>query len=79
MTISYKPADVASSAGARRLLGRIETAARNECTLPDGSIFSQVRLQERACEAPTVANAVRKLNAPLVTADYQSQWSIRHG
>lgn len=68
-TIAYREAQLATPAGAARLLGRIDAMARRLCA----SSFQTIPHpddQSRACRHQAVARAVDTLAAPLVTAAY---------
>lgn len=62
--------NLSSKAGADRMLMRIRHAARAVCGV-DGGIASLTQYSRgRACVRETVANAVSRLNQPMVTARY---------
>jgi UrcA family protein len=77
VAVSYADLNLASPAGAERMLDRIERAAEKAC----GGRGTQNRLLEeryvfRDCVRAAVADAVFGLNAPMVTAAYEGRPSV---
>lgn len=70
VTVRYADLDLSRPAGADAMIARIRQAAEVAC-----SGFSTRELaemaQQRACLSETMAAAVRKVNAPLVTARFE--------
>jgi UrcA family protein len=68
-TLSYETQDLANPAGATKMLGRIELAARKLCASasPAEPVNSRSVL---SCRRAAVARAVDTLAAPLVSAAY---------
>ena len=66
--ISYSDLNLATSAGARQMMGRIQSAARIICGESSVNNDLTERDREHACVDATVSDAVRSLDAPTVTA-----------
>lgn len=71
-TLTYETQDLASTAGAEKMLVRIDLAARRLCAA-SSPVVRPVNAQSRLCRAKAVARAVDMLAAPLVTAAYQGR------
>jgi len=69
--VSYAGLDLNSAAGAGILLHRLKAAAWQVCAPLDGSELAQHR-RWRACYTRALAEAVRQVNHPMVTAQYQA-------
>jgi UrcA family protein len=68
VTVGYGDLNLASEAGAKAMVIRIQSAARRACgDAPDFRDLSRVAFYAR-CRSDTVARAVRTLDSPLVTA-----------
>ena len=65
--ISYTDLNLASEAGARVMLHRINRAAKSVCGLEPDDLLDG-RVQYFACVHATVDKAVARLQSPLVTA-----------
>ena len=74
---SVKTSDLnlATDQGARILLRRVNIAANDLCALSGTPYFGTSFNDEVKCHEQAVARAVRRLNAPVVTAEY----ARRHG
>lgn len=70
LTLAYDAQDLAVSAGAAKMLQRIELAARALCA-PNSPAASPTGRQVLACRQAAVARAVDDLAAPLVAAAYE--------
>lgn len=76
VTVRYADLDVGSEAGARKLLQRIEWAARRVCApLDHGSLTS--RVHEDSCRRQVTEAAVIKVNHPVLQATYELVRSAR--
>jgi UrcA family protein len=67
MTVSFRDLDLSSIAGATTLYHRIQSAAKQVCGFGPGTDLIQ-RAVWQACYRDTTADAVRKVNNPLLTA-----------
>ena len=63
--VSFKDLNINEEAGARKLLSRIQSAARRVC---QESRFADTAREYRECREETVKNAVAKVNRPMLTA-----------
>jgi UrcA family protein len=76
VAVNYSDLDLSKEDGAQTMLARIERAAAEACSNgrhwrdPDWPHLSQVLKDLRSCQEQAVADAVRALNAPLVSRDY---------
>ena len=64
--VTFRRAELANEAGARQLLERLDRAARRACR-NDGPALNAGR-NSRACRDAARDEAVRKVNAPMLTA-----------
>ena len=71
-TLTYQTQDVASPAGASKMLKRIELAALRLCATNSPASSPTGRLT-MACRRAAVSRAVATLDAPLVTAAYAAR------
>jgi UrcA family protein len=62
--------DLNTVAGARQMFRRIKGAAERACDQPSSGLFPWVAYENWRCRRQATAQAVRGLNAPLVTATY---------
>jgi UrcA family protein len=63
--------NLATEQGARLLLRRVNVAADDLCALSGSPYFGTTFADEVNCHDKAVADAVRRLNAPMVTAEYR--------
>ena len=71
--IPYGDLDLADAAGAKTMLGRLERAGGQVCGPAPSTIRDlNGKLAYDACLRQAVAEAVRKLDAPAVTAAFQA-------
>jgi UrcA family protein len=77
--VSYADLNLSTPAGASTLYRRIQRAARSVCGADDrvGSILPH--LQWRKCYESAVADAVAKVNSPMLTAVHDDKTSGRKG
>lgn len=66
-TVRFSDLDITKAEGAKVLFGRIHAAARNVCKHSAGG-DPFLRLGEQSCIETAIDNAVRKVNAPVLTA-----------
>lgn len=66
-TVRFNDLNISNPAGAKVLYGRIRVAARDVCGLSAGSDPIQ-RLAVHACIEEAIDNAVKKVDAPALTA-----------
>ena len=71
-TLPYESQQIANPAGASKMLRRIELAAQKLCT-PSTPVATPTSRQAMACRRATVAKAVDRLAAPMVTAAYDGK------
>ena len=69
--VRYADLNLTREADARRLLSRINGAARRNCQAPNRQ--NGLRISSRACRTQAVADTVRTINAPLLTAVYSGK------
>jgi UrcA family protein len=67
-TVSIKGFDLTNIVDAQALLQRIESASRVVCRLNSNRETLRERQIRRSCEQEATANAVKALDAPVVTA-----------
>jgi UrcA family protein len=67
--------NLGSHAGAHAALNRIRGATREYCGVDPGSRALRMQAEARKCDARLTYMAVRKLDAPLVTAAYEGSRS----
>ena len=72
-TVKYDDLDLNSQAGAKKLYRRLETMARTVCDARRAYDPEYIKAVIRPCLITSVANAVKDVNAPLLTAYYQQQ------
>lgn len=68
--VLYGDLDLNTVAGARTMYLRINGAASRACALPNTPVLETAPAEVRRCRGQALARAVRKLDAPLVTAEY---------
>jgi UrcA family protein len=73
-TVKFQDLNVSSAAGAEALYNRIHAAAKRVCAQPDAWQPSVI-----ACVRKSEANAISKVNQPLLTAFYRSKTGDRTG
>lgn len=66
-TVRFNDLDITKTAGAKALYGRIRAAARDVCELSTGN-DPIMRAALSACIETAIDKAVRKVNAPALTA-----------
>jgi UrcA family protein len=66
VTVSYRDLDLSSLEGARTLYRRIQSAAKQVCGYQDADLIEQSIW--RSCYRNAIADAVGKVNSPLLTA-----------
>jgi UrcA family protein len=67
MTVSFRDLDLSNLAGATTLYHRIQSAAKQVCGYAPGADLIE-RAAWQACYRNATADAVRKVNNPLLTA-----------
>jgi len=67
ITVSFRDLDLSSIAGATTLYHRIQSAAKQVCGYAPGADLIE-RAAWQACYRNSTADAVRKVNNPLLTA-----------
>ena len=67
-TVRFSDLDLSSPVAVEALYGRIHAAARRVCQQPGGELTG-----ERKCMAKAEADAISKVNVPLLTAFYQKK------
>jgi UrcA family protein len=75
VTVSYADLDLSKAAGAQTLYKRIKAAARRACGSIDGYTHMKSQRGWRECYETTMADAVGKVNLPVLTALHQQQSS----
>ena len=75
MRVEFRRSELGHEAGARRLLEQLERASRKVCDY-DGPSLSAAR-NYRTCTQTAQAEAVRKINAPGLTAVFEGASPIQ--
>jgi UrcA family protein len=75
IVVRYSPSELATSGATERLYGNLKIAAREVCG--DGPTLRSLmeRIQEQRCYEQVLANAVRKINQPVLTSLHESKSS----
>lgn len=68
--VPYGDLDLASTDGARVMLGRIHTALVRLCAQPVSPLLPRAAAEAYRCRTSLMARTVAQLNAPAVTAEY---------
>ena len=71
ITVSYRDLDLSSVAGATTLYRRIQGAAKQVCGTPGTNLIEQAIW--KACYRDATADAVRKVNNPMLTAVHEGR------
>ena len=66
ITVSFRDLDISSIAGATALYHSIQHAAQQVCRTPGSDVLEQMAW--KTCYRNATADAVRKVNSPLLTA-----------
>jgi UrcA family protein len=75
MKVKVGDLNLRSDVGAHSALNRIRAATRDFCSLQPGSLALAQQAEARKCDARMTYMAVRKLDAPMVTAAYEGSTS----
>jgi UrcA family protein len=67
-TISYADLDLSTTEGARAMLVRIRAAVARTCVQPRSQAMPRADTEEWRCRGTALTQALKDLNAPLVTA-----------
>ena len=70
MRVEFRRSDIANEAGARRLLEQLERASRRVCDRSGPGLNAGGNY--RSCVQNARAEAVQKINAPMLTAVFES-------
>ncbi len=70
VVVHYKPADLASSAGAEQLYQTLSRAARLACGDDGFTRELEVRMELKHCEQAAIANAVSGVSSANLTTEY---------
>jgi len=73
--VSFRKSELSQDAGAKAVLGRIESAASKACRR-NGERTLQDRGEFHRCRRMAVAGAVRKVNRPMLTAAHTGKAPI---
>lgn len=68
ISVSYSDISFATSKGAANVYGRLKAAARQVCGVNDGAKEVAVVLAAHECYEQALADAVRKIDRPTLTA-----------
>jgi UrcA family protein len=71
MRVKVGDLNLSSQVGAQSALNRIRAATRDFCSVNPGSRALAEQAEARKCDARMTYMAVRKLDAPVVTAAYE--------
>jgi UrcA family protein len=77
--VSYADLNLSTLAGATTLYRRIQQAARSVCGTDDGGRSIGPHLQWRKCYESAIADAIAKVNSPMLTAVHDDKTSGRKG
>jgi UrcA family protein len=72
-TVKYNDLDLNSQAGVKKLYRRLESMARTVCDARRAYNPEYIAAVIRPCVTTTLANAVKDVNAPLLTAHHQNR------
>jgi UrcA family protein len=72
ITVSYSDVAFGNSAGAANVYRKLKVAARKVCGLDNGSRSLELRVAARDCFEDALADAVRKIDRPALTAVHAS-------
>jgi UrcA family protein len=75
--VPYGDLDLASTEGARTMLGRINTALERLCAQPVSPLLPRAAAEAYRCRTSLMASSVAKLDAPAVTREYARASSSR--
>ena len=75
LDVTYSDLNLANRSGAETLLRRIRSAASVVCGGDPGRSFRDLRVKQdyRACVRTAIDDAVRQVNAPMLTAVYRDE------
>jgi UrcA family protein len=73
VTVSYSDVAFGNSDGAARVYRKLKSAARKVCALDHGTKSLELYLAARDCYEEALADAVRKIDRPTLTALHTSQ------
>jgi UrcA family protein len=76
ISVSYSDVSFATAKGAAMVYGKLKAAARQVCRVNDGAKDVAVILASHDCFKEALANAVRKIDRPTLTALHTS--TTRH-
>ena len=71
--VAFRDLDISRPAGAQTLLTRIERAGRQVCGPPPSIRESREMADFKRCRTEAVANAVRDVQSPMLTALYEGK------
>jgi len=77
--VKYDDLDLNSAAGTRKLYRRLEAAVRTVCDAKRSYPPDYIKTTIRPCVTTALHNAVKDVNAPLLTAYHQKRIGIPQG
>jgi UrcA family protein len=72
ITVSYSDVAFGNAAGAADVYRKLKSAARKVCGLNNGRTTLEMHIAARECYESALANAVRKIDRPALTAVHAS-------
>ena len=75
VTVSYSDVSFGDTAGAANVYRKLKLAARRVCGVNHGTKTLELQLAAQACYEEALANAVRKIDRPTLTAVHESKVS----
>jgi UrcA family protein len=73
ITVSYSEVAFGSTAGAAEVYRKLKSAARKVCGVNAGTTTLELRIAARDCFEQALADAVRKIDRPALTAVHVSR------
>jgi UrcA family protein len=73
ITVSYSEVSFGDTAGAASVYRKLKSAARKVCGVDNGSKSLEMRVAARDCFDAALADAVRKIDRPTLTAVHASK------
>jgi UrcA family protein len=78
ITVRYDDLNLETDQGVKRLYGRLRNAAHEVCGVQAGLVALELRTIEMNCVRGAIANAVKKVNRPQLTAFHRTNASVKN-
>jgi UrcA family protein len=72
ITVAYSDAAILSKAGAAKIYRKLKNAARQVCGVNQGRDLISTSVQKQECFQSALAEAVRRIDRPLLTAVHEA-------